>query len=59
MNHSALADATAAVHRERGPRSRQQAVGRRHPPPLRGSIAALTARLAVRLDREAARRAIA
>ncbi len=59
MNHSALAHATAAEHRERALRVRQRAVGRAHPPPLRGVAAALTARLAVRIDREAARRAIA
>ncbi len=58
LNHDALAIATATERRHRAvpvPRAHV----RRHPPPVRGAMAAVTARLAIRLDREAARRAIA
>ncbi len=58
LNHPALAHATAAEHRERAIQAGRPGK-RQHPPPLRGLAAALTVRLALRLDREAARRAIA
>ncbi len=56
LNHSTLATATAAERRERAAHTRQRPT-RRHPPPVRGLAAALTARLAIRLDHEAAPRA--
>ena len=57
LNHSAFVDATAAARAERRPPARRS-VGGKHPPPVRGGLAALIVRLAVRLDAEAARRAI-
>ena len=57
LNHSAFVDATAAARAEHRPFARSVASGRR-PPPLRRGMAALIVRLAVRLDSEAARRAI-
>ena len=58
LNHSDLANATAAEHRARALEARRRS-DRHHPPPVRGAAAALAARLAIRLDHEAATRAIA
>ena len=57
LNHSTLANATAAERLERAS-SAQPRTRRRHPPPMRRALASLTARVAIRLDSEAARRAI-
>ena len=58
LNHLDLATATAAERRERAVHARRRS-DRHHPPPLLGAAASLVARVAIRLDREAARRAIA
>ncbi len=60
LNHAVLASVTAA---ERDVRSTRRAVPPRRPqeppgPPLRGRAAYVTGRLARRLDREMARRAV-
>ncbi len=57
LNHSAFVDATAAARAGRRPLVRRP-VGGKRPPPVRRGMAALIVRLAVRLDPEAARRAI-
>jgi hypothetical protein len=56
--HYALARANAADRVERATRA-EVPTRRMHPPPVRGRVAYLAARLARRLDTEQARRAIA
>jgi hypothetical protein len=58
LNHIALADAIAADRSRSVPRG--IARPRRHrPPPIRGHVAYVVARVAGRLDPESARRAVA
>ena len=56
--HYALYQAMAA-DRTRTPRGAALPMRRLHPPPIRGRAAYATARMARRIDRESARRAIA
>lgn len=56
--HDELYRAMAADRIRRAPRA-VFPVRRRHPPPLRGRVAYVAARLARRLDPESARKAIA
>jgi hypothetical protein len=56
--HYALYEAMAA-DRARTPRRAALHKRRLHPPPIRGRAAYATARMARRIDRESARRAIA
>ena len=58
LNHTAFVSATAAERQVRAARQRRNSA-REHPPPMRRVAAALTARVAIRLDPETARRAIA
>jgi hypothetical protein len=57
LNHIDYAHAVAAERTERGPRAEVRS-GRHRPPPVRAA-ARLAARVALRLDADAARRAVA
>jgi hypothetical protein len=56
--HQELYRATAADRVRRAPRA-VVPLRRHHPPPIRGRAAYVAARLARRIDRESARRAVA